>query len=95
MPRTDMSARELRAYAPSLPEPIDLARFWATAGYAHLIMDTRGQGSGWSSGHTADPEGSGPAQPGFLTRGISEPATYYYRRVFVDAVQLSWLAGIL
>jgi cephalosporin-C deacetylase len=61
--------------------------FWASAGYAHLIMDTRGQGSGWSAGQTDDPEGSGPAQPGFLTRGIAEPATYYYRRVFVDAAR--------
>jgi cephalosporin-C deacetylase len=61
--------------------------FWATAGYAHLIMDTRGQGSGWSSGQTPDPEGSGPAQPGFLTRGIASPDTYYYRRVFTDAVR--------
>ena len=61
--------------------------FWATAGYAHLIMDTRGQGSGWSSGQTDDLEGSGPAQPGFLTRGITQPGTYYYRRVFVDAVR--------
>src|SRR5215472_5087238 len=166
MPRTDMSAGDLRAYAPALPEPPDLAdfwagsleqarqypvaasfipvdsglrtisshdvtfagygggevrawlhlpcywapddeplpavvqyqgygggrglvqedTFWATAGYAHLIMDTRGQGSGWSSGQTPDPEGSAPAQPGYLTRGITDPA-YYYRRVFVDAVR--------
>jgi cephalosporin-C deacetylase len=167
MPRTDMSAAELRAYAPSLPEPPDLdsfwaeslaaARqhplaasftavdsglrtissfdatfagyggdeirawlhlpgywserddplpavvqyvgygggrglvqedtFWAAAGYAHLIMDTRGQGSGWSSGQTPDRQGSAPAQPGYLTRGITDPAAYYYRRVFVDAVR--------
>jgi cephalosporin-C deacetylase len=167
LPRTDLSAEELRAYAPHIPEPVDLESFWsaslaearaiplaarfdlaetglptltsydvtfcgyggatvrawlhlpaywssedaplpavvqyqgygggrglvqentfwASAGYAHLIMDTRGQGSGWSSGDTADPEGSGPAQAGFLTRGIAEPATYYYRRVFVDAVR--------
>lgn len=167
MPRTDMSAGDLRAYAPSLPEPADLAdfwaeslagarqrpvaasftpvdsglaaissydvtfagyggtqvrawlhlpcywsapddplpavvqyqgygggrglvqedTFWATAGYAHLIMDTRGQGSGWSSGQTPDPDGSAPAQPGYMTRGITDPATYYYRRVFIDAVR--------
>jgi cephalosporin-C deacetylase len=62
--------------------------FWAAAGYAHLIMDTRGQGSGWSSGVTPDPEGSAPAQSGYLTRGITDPATYYYRRVFVDAVRV-------
>jgi cephalosporin-C deacetylase len=167
MPRTDLSRAELREYAPSLPEPADLASFWAdtlaaarrlplaasftpvetglrtlasydvsfagyggapirgwlhlpaswspgddplpavvqyqgygggrglvqenifwaSAGYAYLIMDTRGQGSGWSSGGTPDPDGSAPAQPGCMTRGISDPATYYYRRVFTDAVR--------
>jgi len=167
MPRTDMSAAELRAYAPTLPEPADLTdfwaqslaqareypvaatftavesglrtvssydvtfaghggtgvrawlhlpcywspgdeplpavvqyqgygggrglvqedTFWASAGYAHLIMDTRGQGSGWSAGDTPDPDGSAPAQPGYMTRGVTDPASYYYRRVFVDAVR--------
>jgi cephalosporin-C deacetylase len=61
--------------------------FWALAGYAHLVMDTRGQGSGWSTGATGDPHGSGPATPGFLTRGIERPEDHYYRRVFVDAVR--------
>ena len=60
--------------------------FWAVAGYAHLVMDTRGQGSGWTTGVTADPAGSAPAQPGFLTRGVEDPHTYYYRRVYADAV---------
>ncbi|MGC3955314.1 MAG: acetylxylan esterase [Propionicimonas sp.] len=61
---------------------------WVTAGYAHLVMDTRGQGSGWGSGgDTPDPVGAGPALPGFMTRGIEDPRTYYYRRVFVDAVR--------
>jgi cephalosporin-C deacetylase len=59
---------------------------WALAGYACLTMDTRGQGSAWSPGDTPDPAGSGPAYPGFMTRGILDPATYYYRRVFTDAV---------
>lgn len=59
---------------------------WASAGYAHLVVDTRGQGSGWTTGATGDPDGSGPAQPGFLTRGIASPDTYYYRRVYADAV---------
>ena len=27
---------------------------WASAGYAHFVMDTRGQGSTWSSGDTPD-----------------------------------------
>ncbi|HEY6526145.1 MAG TPA: acetylxylan esterase [Solirubrobacteraceae bacterium] len=61
--------------------------FWAAAGYAHLVMDTRGQGSGWSTGDTPDPAGSAPAQPGYMTRGITDPAHYYYRRVYSDAVR--------
>ncbi len=61
--------------------------FWAAAGYAHLVMDTRGQGSGWSTGDTPDPAGSAPAQPGYMTRGITDPAHYYYRRVYTDAVR--------
>ena len=61
---------------------------WAAAGYAHLFMDTRGQGSMWGSGgQTPDPHGAGPASAGFMTRGIQDPATYYYRRVFTDAVR--------
>ena len=61
---------------------------WANAGYAHLVMDTRGQGSGWGAGgDTPDPVGSAPATPGYLTRGIEDPAAYYYRRLFVDAVR--------
>lgn len=61
---------------------------WAAAGYASFIMDTRGQGSAWGSGgDTPDPHGSGPAFPGYLTRGIEAPETYYYRRVFTDAVR--------
>ena len=48
---------------------------WASAGFAHFQMDTRGQGSGWTLGATADPEGSGPQSPGFLTRGIDSRET--------------------
>lgn len=60
---------------------------WPTAGYALFVMDTRGQGSSWSKGDTPDPVGSDPAHPGFMTRGILDPDTYYYRRVFTDAVR--------
>ncbi|MFI1395984.1 acetylxylan esterase [Streptomyces sp. NPDC020681] len=60
---------------------------WASAGFAHFVMDTRGQGSGWAAGSTADPVGSAPAYPGFLTKGIEDPYAYYYRRVFTDAVR--------
>lgn len=62
--------------------------FWSSAGYAHLLMDTRGQGSGWGSGGaTGDTHVSGPSTPGFMTRGIEDRADYYYRRVFTDAVR--------
>jgi cephalosporin-C deacetylase len=60
---------------------------WAAAGYAHFVMDTRGQGSGWSPGDTPDPVGAAPAHPGYVTRGILDPHDYYYRRVFTDGVR--------
>ncbi len=60
---------------------------YAAAGHAYLLMDTRGQGSTWSVGGTADPDDGAPAHPGFMTRGVLDPDTYYYRRVFADAVR--------
>jgi cephalosporin-C deacetylase len=62
---------------------------WSAAGYAHLVMDTRGQGSnGYLVGDTPDPDPLGlPQTPGFMTRGLTDPAAYYYRRVFTDAVR--------
>ncbi len=62
---------------------------WSAAGYAHLVMDTRGQGSTWSKGDTGDPEpeGTNPHFPGFMTRGILNRDTYYYRRVYTDGVR--------
>lgn len=61
---------------------------WPCAGYAHLLMDTRGQGSQYgTSGDTPDPVGSPPASPGYLTRGISHPRTAYLRRLITDAAR--------
>lgn len=62
---------------------------YAAAGYAHFFMDIRGQGSGFRPGDTPDhePDGGNPQHPGFMTRGILDPATYYYRRVAADAVR--------
>ncbi|MFF9510589.1 acetylxylan esterase [Streptomyces sp. NPDC014724] len=59
-------------------------RLWACAGYAHFIMDTRGQGA-----ETPDPDpATGDiAAAGFLTRGVLDPHRYYYRRLFTDAVR--------
>lgn len=60
---------------------------WPATGRAVLVMDTRGQGSGWASGVTADPVGSEPSQAGFMTKGIGRREDYFYRRVFSDAVR--------
>lgn len=64
---------------------------FAAAGYAHWVMDTRGQG--WSSGGgigTADASAAAghPHVSGFMTAGILDPLQYYYRRVYTDAVRL-------
>ena len=62
--------------------------FWVSMGYAYFVMDTRGQGSAWRKGDTPDAfSGSSPHHPGFMTLGILDPETYYYRRLFVDAVR--------
>ncbi|ACQ79319.1 Acetyl xylan esterase [Beutenbergia cavernae DSM 12333] len=61
---------------------------WPSAGYAFLVMDTRGQGARWGTGgDTPDPAGTGSSVPGFMTRGIDDPADHYYRRVFTDGVR--------
>lgn len=61
---------------------------WPSAGYATLVMDTRGQGTTWRKGDTPDiPDGGNPHLPGFMTQGVLDPHHYYYRRVFTDAVR--------
>lgn len=68
--------------------PIDWL-LWPSAGYATLVMDTRGQGSTWRQGDTGDPgaAAAGPHHPGFMTMGILDPESYYYRRLYTDAVR--------
>ncbi|MGI8457544.1 MAG: acetylxylan esterase [Propionibacteriaceae bacterium] len=63
---------------------------FAEAGYAQLVMDTRGQG--WAGGGvsgTPDPDVFAGAlhSPGFMTAGMDDPRHHYYRRVFTDAVR--------
>ncbi|MFS0865801.1 acetylxylan esterase [Microbacterium sp. 179-B 1A2 NHS] len=61
----------------------------AEAGYAHIVMDARAQG--WRvPNDTPDPaaETGDAGMPGVLTRGIRDPRSFYYRRVFTDAVLL-------
>lgn len=62
---------------------------WAAAGYAYVVMDTRGQGTAVNNGYgaTPDPVGAGVAAPGTLTRGIERPQDHYYRRVYTDGVR--------
>ena len=61
---------------------------WAVAGYAHLVMDTRGQGSSWTVGDTPGLRtGRRASASGLHDPGHPRPATYYYRRVFTDAVR--------
>lgn len=60
---------------------------WPAAGYAHVMVDNRGQGSSWGSGGDTPDEGhAGAGIPGFMTRGIESPETYFYRRLMADAV---------
>lgn len=61
---------------------------WPSRGFALFVMDTRGQGSVWQKGDTPDPDAdpANPQTPGFMTRGILSPWSYYYRRVFADGV---------
>lgn len=78
---------EYLGYGGGRGEPLERLAF-AGAGYGHLVMDTRGQGSSWGAGgHTADPAGSGPAAPGVMTRGIASPHTAYLTRLFTDAAR--------
>lgn len=62
---------------------------WSSAGFANLVMDTRGQGSVWQNGDTPDllESGSSPHAPGFMTLGVLDPNSYYYRRLFLDGVR--------
>jgi cephalosporin-C deacetylase len=57
------------------------------AGYACLSVDARGQGAsgGWV-GETTDNAHFGPSAPGLMTSGIRSPETYYFRRLYTDAV---------
>lgn len=61
---------------------------WAAAGFAHLVMDTRGQGGHWGSGgETPDPVGRSAGVAGYVTAGIDDPHDHYYRRFYTDAMR--------
>ncbi|MCK2241442.1 MULTISPECIES: acetylxylan esterase [unclassified Crossiella] len=77
---------QFHGYGSGRGHPLD-DLVWSAAGCAHLIMDARGQGGDHAGGATADPVGSAPSYPGFLTRGIEDEHDYVYRRIFTDAVR--------
>lgn len=57
---------------------------WSAAGYAQLVVDSRGQG------HDTPDRGVGDGTQwaeGFMTRGVDSPDTYYYRRLITDCVR--------
>src|SRR5690242_1465042 len=61
---------------------------WVAAGYAHLLMDVRGQGDQYGTGgDTPDPHPTPAGGPGPITRGILSPEDYYYRRLITDAAR--------
>jgi cephalosporin-C deacetylase len=61
---------------------------WVNAGYAHLLMDNRGQGDQYGSGGaTPDPHAGAPGGPGPVVRGIGDPRDHHYRRLITDAVR--------
>lgn len=61
---------------------------WVNAGYAHLLMDNRGQGDQYGNGgHTPDPHATAPGGPGPAVRGLLDPHDYHYRRLITDAVR--------
>jgi cephalosporin-C deacetylase len=61
---------------------------WANAGFAHLVVDVRGQGGHWGAGgETADPHGRSAGVGGWLTSGIERPEDHFYRRYYIDGVR--------
>jgi cephalosporin-C deacetylase len=63
---------------------------WTAMGAVVLSVDVRGQRGG-ASDNAAYP---GPRSPGFMTAGLEDPKTYYYRNVYLDSVRaLDVLAG--
>ncbi|TFD92672.1 acetylxylan esterase [Cryobacterium lactosi] len=61
---------------------------WVSAGYAHLLVDSRGQGGQYGTGgDTVDNWPAAPSAPGVVTRGIRSHDDHYYRRLITDAAR--------
>jgi cephalosporin-C deacetylase len=55
---------------------------WVVQGYTSLAIDMPGQ-----SPDSDDPGGPGTAGSGWMTRGVLDPDTYYYRAAYATAVR--------
>lgn len=76
---------EYIGYSGGRGRPIDRLG-WVSAGFPHLVMDTRGQGWRNTGSDTADTDGGGqPGASGFMMRGIEAPQNHYFTRLYVDA----------
>ncbi|WP_329414611.1 acetylxylan esterase [Streptomyces sp. NBC_00704] len=61
---------------------------WVNAGYAHLLMDNRGQGDQYGDGGgTPDPHATAPGGPVPAARGLLSHRDHHYRRLITDAVR--------
>jgi cephalosporin-C deacetylase len=69
-------------YSGRAPRPLDLVHF-AAQGICVLSMDCRGQ-NGQSQDTAIYPEGH---HSGWMTAGIRNPKTYYFRNVYADAIR--------
>lgn len=78
---------QYKGYSSSRKVPF--ASPFAAAGYAHIVIDPRGQG--WAHPTIVDsagddgPWGSGSGAPGFMTPHLDDPADHYFRRLYMDA----------
>jgi cephalosporin-C deacetylase len=75
-------------YSGRAPRPLDLVPF-ATQGICVLSMDCRGQ-NGQSQDSAVYPEGH---HTGWMTAGIRDPRSYYFRYVYTDAVRALEVLG--
>ncbi|MGH7214880.1 MAG: acetylxylan esterase [Tepidisphaeraceae bacterium] len=75
-------------YSGRAPRPLDLLPY-ASQGVCVLSMDTRGQ-NGESQDAAVYPEGH---FSGWMTQGIRDPRSYYYRYVYADAVRALEVLG--
>ena len=70
---------------------------YASAGYAHFVLESRAQGWRTPSLTATTPDLDAAAGemhfPGLMTLGLQDPARYYYRRLYVDAVRMLQLAA--